>query len=105
MVKSTAAISVRDLLFFNLLLQFTDGLVSYQAFALGAAEANPVVAAAIINWGMIWGLIYNKTLACLLLLLIFALRRSRHLLTMRALTVTAAVYVWVPILCLWELLG
>jgi len=43
-------------------------------FALGAAEANPVVAAAILNWGMIWGLIYNKTLACLLLLLIFALR-------------------------------
>src|SRR5262245_48769524 len=29
--------SVRDLLIFNLFLQFTDGLVSYQAFALGAA--------------------------------------------------------------------
>jgi hypothetical protein len=60
--------SVRDLLIFNLFLQFADGLVSYQAFALGAAEANPVVAAAIVNWGMVWGLIYNKTLACLLLL-------------------------------------
>jgi hypothetical protein len=57
--------SVRDLLIFNLFLQFSDGIVSYQAFALGAAEANPVVAAAIINWGMIWGLIYNKALACL----------------------------------------
>ena len=75
--------SVRDLLTFNLFLQLTDGLVSYQAFALGAAEANPVVAAAIINWGMIWGLVYNKALACLLLLLIFALRRSRRLLAMR----------------------
>ena len=41
------------------------GLVSYQAFALGAAEANPVVAAAIVNWGMVWGLIYNKVLALL----------------------------------------
>ena len=70
--------SVRDLLTFNLFLQFTDGLVSYQAFALGAAEANPVVAAAIVNWGMVWGLIYNKALACLLLLLIFALRRNRR---------------------------
>jgi hypothetical protein len=48
--------SVRDLLTFNLFLQFTDGLVSYQAFALGAVEANPVVAAAIVNWGMIGGL-------------------------------------------------
>ena len=96
--------SVRDLLTFNLFLQFTDGLVSYQAFALGAAEANPVVAAAIVTWGMIWGLAYNKILACLLLLLIFALRRNRRLLTMRALTVTASVYVCAIIVCVWELL-
>ena len=95
--------SVRDLLTFNLFLQFTDGLVSYQAFALEAAEANPVVAAAIVNWGMIGGLIYNKTLACVLLLLIFALRRS-HLLAMQALTVTASVYVCAISVCLWELL-
>ena len=98
------AMSVRDLLTFNLFLQLTDGLVSYQAFALGAAEANPVVAAAIVNWGMIGGLVYNKALACVLLLLIFALRRSRRLLATRALTVTASVYVCAIIVCLWELL-
>jgi uncharacterized protein DUF5658 len=96
--------SVRDLLTFNLFLQLTDGLVSYQAFALGAAEANPVVAAAIVNWGMIWGLIYNKALACVLLLLIFALSRSQRLMTMRALTVTASVYMCAITVCLWELL-
>ena len=96
--------SVRDLLTFNLFLQFTDGLVSYQAFALGAAEANPVVAAAIVKWGMGWELIYNKTLACLLLLLIFTLRRSHRLLTMRALSMTASMYVCAIIVCLWELL-
>jgi Domain of unknown function (DUF5658) len=95
--------NLRDLLSFNLFLQFTDGLVSYQAFALGAAEANPVVAAAIVNWGMIWGLIYSKTFACLLLLMIFVLSRQR-LLAMRALTVTASVYVCAIIVCLWELL-
>ena len=96
--------SVKDLFIFNLFLQFTDGLVSYQAFALGAAEANPVVAAAIINWGMIGGLIYNKTLACVLLLLIFALRRSRRLLAIRALSVTASVYVCAILVCIWQLL-
>jgi Domain of unknown function (DUF5658) len=96
--------SVRDLLIFNLFLQFSDGIVSYQAFALGAAEANPVVAAAIINWGMIWGLIYNKALACLLLVLIFALRRGQHLLAIRGMTVTASVYVCAIMVCLWELL-
>ena len=54
--------SVRDLLTFNLFLQFTDGFVSYQAFALGAAEANPVVAAAIGNWGMGWGIDLQQSL-------------------------------------------
>jgi Domain of unknown function (DUF5658) len=96
--------SLRDLLTFDLFLQFTDGLISYQAFALGAIEANPVVAAAILNWGMVWGLVYNKALACLLLLLIFALRRNRRLITIRALSVTASVYVCAIIVCLWELL-
>jgi hypothetical protein len=72
--------SVKDLLTFNLFLQLTDGLVSYQAFALGAVEANPVVASAILNWGTVWGLVYNKALACLLLLLIFAISRSQLLL-------------------------
>jgi hypothetical protein len=96
--------SVRDLLTFNLFLQFTDGLVSYQAFALGGIEANPVVAAAIVNWGMGWGLIYNKALACLLLLLVFTLSRSQRLMAMRGLSVTASVYVCAITFCLWQLL-
>jgi len=96
--------SVRDLLTFNLFLQITDGVVSYQAFELGATEANPVVAAAIVNWGMGWGLVYNKALACLPLLLIFALRHNRRLMTMRGLSVTASVYMCTIILCLWQLL-
>ena len=94
---------LRDLLTFNLFLQLTDGVVSYQAFALGAIEANSVVAAAILNWGMIWGLIYNKTLACLLLLLIFALRHRSRSLRHRALAVTASVYACTTIACLWQL--
>src|SRR5262249_8007491 len=98
------AMRLRELLTFNLFLQLTDGVVSYQAFALGAIEANPVVAAAILNWGMVWGLIYSNALACLLLVLIFALRRNRRLMTMRALTVTASVYVCAIIVSLWHLL-
>jgi hypothetical protein len=96
--------SVRDLLTFNLFLQLTDGLVSHQAFALGATEANPVVAAAIVNWGVVWGLVYNKVLACVLLFLIFALSRSQLSLATRALTVTASVYVCAIIVCVWELM-
>ena len=37
--------SIRDLLVLNLTLQAFDGLFSLQAFALGAVEANPIVAA------------------------------------------------------------
>src|SRR5262245_15429743 len=95
---------LRDLLTFNLFLQLTDGVVSYQAFALGAIEANPVVAAAIVNWGMVWGLVYNKALACLLLLLIFTLRHNRRLLAIWGLTITASAYVCAIIVCLWQLL-
>ena len=96
--------NLRDLLAFNLLLQFFDGLVSYQAFSVGAVEANPLVVAAIINWGVIWGLLYHKILACVLLLLIFAFGYSRRLLVTRALTVTAWVYSCVAVTCLWEVL-
>jgi uncharacterized membrane protein YqjE len=53
---------------------------------------------------MIGGLIYNKMLACILLLLIFTLRRNQRFLAKRALTVTASVYVCAIIVCLWELL-
>jgi hypothetical protein len=40
---------------------------------LGAHEANPFVSAAISSWGVIAGLLYKKTLACALLLLIFSI--------------------------------
>jgi len=49
--------SLRDLLFLNLTLQVFDGLFSYQALSLGAVEANPLVAAAVLNWGVVSGLL------------------------------------------------
>ena len=50
--------SFRDLLILNLTLQVFDGLFSYQLFSLGAAEANPLVAAAISTLGVVYGLAY-----------------------------------------------
>ena len=97
-------INLRNLLILNLTLQVFDGLFSYQAFSVGAVEANPLVAAAISSWGVIYGLLYKKILACVLLLLIFALRRSQPSLTKRALIVTASVYVLVTVVSLWEIL-
>ena len=97
--------SIRDLLILNLTLQVFDGLFSYQAFSLGAAEANPLVSAAIFTWGVTYGLLYKKILACALVLLIFTFRHSLPSLTRRGLIVTASVYASVAVVCLWEILS
>jgi hypothetical protein len=93
----------RRLLIINLLLKLFDGFISYQVLSEGAAEANPLIDAVIINWGAIWGLFYHKALACVLLLLIFAFRHRRQLLTVQALAITASVYTCFGLFCLWEL--
>ena len=98
-------INLRDLLILNLTLQVFDGLFSYQLFSLGAAEANPLVAAAISTWGVVYGLAYKKILACILLLLIFTLRHRHGVLVRNALVVTASAYVCAVILSLWQILA
>ena len=96
---------VKRLFILNLLLQCFDGLLSYQAFLVGAVEANPLVAAAISSWGVIYGLLYKKILACILLLLIFTLRHRHGVLVRKALVVTASAYVCAVILSLWQILA
>jgi hypothetical protein len=88
----------------NLLLQVFDGLMSYHFLSDGVPEANPLVSRAITEWGVVWGLFYSKTFACVLLFLIFALRNRRRSLTLKAFTVTAAVYTCVSIASLSMLL-
>jgi hypothetical protein len=88
----------------NLLLQLFDGLLSYHALSEGVPEANPLVNGTIAAWGIFWGLLYWKILACVLLALIFALRHQRRVLTIKALTLTAVVYGYVFIASLSVLL-
>jgi hypothetical protein len=44
-------------LIYNLFLQFFDGLLMHQVLSLGVAEANPLVNAAVAEWGIVWGLL------------------------------------------------
>ena len=81
--------ALRDLLILNLTLQVFDGLFSYQVF-YWCARRQSIVAAAISSWGVIYGLLYKKTLACFLLLVIFALRHRHALLVKRAMVLTAS---------------
>src|SRR5438045_6362903 len=90
-------------LVFNLLLQVFDGVLTYQVMSYGVAEANPLVRNAIASWGVVWGLVFWKALACALLLLIFAMRYRLQALAVKALTLTAAVYGPVIVLSFCEL--
>ena len=90
---------------FNLLLQLFDGILTYQVLSLGIPEWNPLVATAIEQWGDVWGLLYWKSFACVLLLLIFALRHRRRALTIKAFTLTSTVYGLVATAGLYELLS
>lgn len=89
---------------FNLLLQIFDGLFTYHVLTLGVPEANPLVGEAIATWGEIWGVVYWKSLACALLVLIFALRRFRENLTLKALTFTSLVYCGLFVVSLYHFL-
>lgn len=89
---------------FNLLLQLFDGILTYQVLSLGIPEWNPLVATAIEQWGEVWGLLYWKFFACVLLFLIFALRHRRRALTIKAFTLTSTVYGLVAAAGLYELL-
>ena len=85
--------SIGSLFKFNLLLQIFDGLFTYHVLTQqGLSEANPLVRNTIHEWGTVWGIVYWKLLACVLLGLIFALRHRKYGLSFKALTVTSAVY-------------
>ena len=93
-------------LLFNLALQIIDGFLTYHVVSRGVPEGNPLVRSAMEQWGILWGLVYWKSFACVLLFAIFAVRhRSRALIT-NALALTGAVYAYVAVggLCmlLWQ---
>jgi hypothetical protein len=78
----------------NLLLQTIDGFLSYRILSAGIPEANPLVSSAIAQWGTLWGLVYWKAFACVLLSLMFVLRHGRRNFIVKAFTLTAAVYAY-----------
>jgi hypothetical protein len=84
--------AIRTHFIFNLLLQLFDGVLTYQVVSIGVPEGNPLVRQSIIEWGAALGLLYWKLLACALLVVIFALTYGRQGLTIKAFTVTGAVY-------------
>lgn len=89
---------------FNVLLQIHDGLATYFVMTHGVPEANPFVESAIAQWGVIWGLLYWKLLACALITLIFFLGMRRQTLAFRALTITSTAYGCLFFVTLYQIL-
>jgi hypothetical protein len=84
--------TLRELLAVNLFLQVFDGTASYYILSAGVSELNPFVGAAIEAWGLVWALLYWKSLVCVLLVILYVLERYRPTLGLRGLTFTAIVY-------------
>src|SRR5436309_1656843 len=87
----------------NLLFQVFDGVLTYQVMSYGVQEANPLVRDAIAAWGIVWGLVFWKGLACTLILLIFSMRHRLQTLAVKALRLRAAIYGPVVFLSFCEL--
>lgn len=88
---------LQQLLLFNLFLQLLDALNSYRILA-GTALLMP-------PWSALLSLLYNKSLACLLLLLIVWLGNRKPQLAAQALIVTASVYTGYLVIQLYGQLG
>jgi hypothetical protein len=84
--------TLQKLLGFNLFLQVFDGTATYFILSRGESELNPLVGAAIDAWGLVWALVYWKVFVCVLLVILYSLRRYRPTLPLRGLTFVAIVY-------------
>jgi len=81
---------VYDLFVLNVALQLFDAVATYQGLRVGCAEANPILAGAFAQVGVIPTLLLFKAKACGLLLLMN--RRHGHRIVAPALGFLAAVY-------------
>ena len=92
------------LLVVNLLLQLVDGVASYHIISAGVPEENPLVAAAIANWGVMGGLLYCKVFGCVLVVVIFLFRHKVTLAATQGLTVLAYLYSCLGVLLIVKML-
>jgi hypothetical protein len=87
----------------NILLQFVDGLASYHILSAGVPEENPLVATYIAHWGVFGGLLYSKAIGCVLVILIFMLRKRVEAVVVHGLTIMACVYSVLAVLLIMKM--
>ena len=85
-----AARRIYDIFVLNIALQLFDAVATYQGLRVGVNEANPILAAAFHNFGVVPALMLFKAKACGLLFLLH--RQGEHRLVAPALYLLAGVY-------------
>lgn len=90
-------IGIASLLFvINIGLQVADGLLTYYGLRLGFQEGNPLVQTTMTFWGIGWGLVLWKGLACVLLALVYCVREYVNIVP--GLVLTACFYIGLSVL-------
>jgi len=87
---SAAQRRVYDLFVLNVALQLFDAVATYEGLRMGVQEANPILARAFAQFGVVPALLLFKAMACGLLLLLY--RNHQHRIVMPALGFLAGVY-------------
>lgn len=88
----------------NLMLQLVDGMASYYIISAGVPEENPLVATYIAHWGVFGGLLYSKAIGCLLVILIFMMRKRVAAVVAHGLAVMGCVYSILAVLLIMKMI-
>jgi Domain of unknown function (DUF5658) len=87
-----SAVTLRELVGFNIFLQIFDGVASYFILASGVRELNPLIGATIDVWGLPCALVSWKIFTCALLVIIYWLGRYKPMLSLGGLRFVGVVY-------------
>ncbi|MBM4263987.1 MAG: hypothetical protein FJ145_21520 [Deltaproteobacteria bacterium] len=88
---------LQQLLLFNLFLQIVDGVFTYSRHTM--ATFGP------LSWSTVASVLYHKSLACLLLVLIVWLGKRKPELAAKALVITGTIYTVFAIYSIHDLIG
>lgn len=96
--------TIAGLTLINILLQMVDGLASYHILSAGVPEGNPLLVNYIAQWGVFGGLVYAKAIGCILVILLFMLRKRVETVVAHGLTIMMYVYSILAVLLIMKMI-
>ena len=97
--------TIAGLTLINILLQIVDGLASYHILSAGVPEDNPLLVNFIGHLGLVGGLVYAKAIGCILVILLFMLRKRVEAVVAHGLTIMMYVYSILAVLLIMKMVA